>query len=98
MTYPLHIIIRFEIESSLVNGTLDAKDIPEIWDSKMQKYLGLPTGANHRDGCLQDIHWTDGSFGYFPSYTMGAINCAQLFSAIQSQYPNWAGIAQPRQY
>lgn len=89
VTYPLHIILRFEIEKELINGTLRPEDIPEIWDAKMQEYLGLSTKDNYTDGCLQDIHWTDGSFGYFPSYTMGAVNAAQLFAAITRDFPDW---------
>jgi carboxypeptidase Taq len=89
VSYPLHVILRFEIESDLINGSLEAEDIPEIWDGKMQAYLGLQTKGNDRDGCLQDIHWTDGAFGYFPSYTMGALNAAQLSAAVREAHPDW---------
>lgn len=89
VTYPLHVIVRFEIEKDLINAVIEPEDVPELWDKKMQEYLGLSTKDNYRDGCLQDIHWTDGSFGYFPSYTMGALNSAQLFAAIRRAYPNW---------
>lgn len=89
VTYPLHIVLRFEIEKELINGSAAAKDLPDMWDEKMQQYLGLSTSGNYRDGCLQDIHWTDGSFGYFPSYTMGAMNAAQLFAAIKQQHTDW---------
>lgn len=89
VTYPLHIILRYEIESGLINNTVAAEDIPELWDGKMKKYLNLSTAGDYRDGCLQDIHWTDGSFGYFPSYTIGALNSAQLFSAIVKNFPDW---------
>ena len=88
-TYPLHIILRFQIESKLINGQIEAEDIPEIWDDRMKKYLGLSTAGNYTDGCLQDIHWTDGTFGYFPSYTIGALNGAQLFNAIKNSVKNW---------
>ena len=87
--YPLHVILRYEIESSLINGTMEAEDLPEAWDEKMQSYLGLSTAGNYKDGCLQDIHWTDGSFGYFPAYTLGALNAAQLFYAFQKVHRNW---------
>ncbi|MBT8330645.1 MAG: carboxypeptidase M32 [Desulfofustis sp.] len=87
--YPLHVILRYEIESALINGTMEAADLPEVWDDKMQNYLGLSTAGNFRDGCLQDIHWTDGSFGYFPAYTLGALNAAQLFSAFRDQHGDW---------
>ncbi len=88
-TYPLHVILRFQIECKLINGQLEAEDIPEIWDDRMKKYLGLSTAGNYTDGCLQDIHWTDGTFGYFPSYTIGAINGAQLFNAIKNSAKDW---------
>lgn len=89
VTYPLHVILRYEIESGLINGNLAPEDIPELWDLKMRSYLGLSTAGNYRDGCLQDIHWTDGSFGYFPSYTIGALNSAQLFFTIRKNFPTW---------
>jgi carboxypeptidase Taq len=89
VTYPLHVILRFEIESGLIDGTVETEDLPEIWDRKMQAYLGLSTKDNHADGCLQDIHWTDGSFGYFPSYTIGALNAAQFSAVIRRRHPDW---------
>ncbi len=89
VTYPLHVILRYEIESSLINDHIKVEDIPELWDEKMQEYLGLSTTGDYRDGCMQDMHWTDGSFGYFPAYTIGALNAAQLFFAIRRTYPDW---------
>ena len=89
VTYPLHVILRFEIESKLINGELEASEIPDAWDDRMRKYLGLSTAGNYTDGCLQDIHWTDGSFGYFPSYTLGALNSAQLVAAIKRAHTDW---------
>ncbi|MFN2353676.1 MAG: carboxypeptidase M32 [Desulfopila sp.] len=89
VTYPLHVILRFEIEKELINGSIAPDHIPELWDEKMLHYLGLSTAGNYRDGCMQDIHWTDGSFGYFPSYTMGALNAAQLFTAIRNEHGDW---------
>lgn len=89
VTYPLHVILRFEIESKLINGEMEAADIPEVWDDHMKSYLGLTTAGNYTDGCLQDIHWTDGSFGYFPSYTLGAVNSAQLFAAVRCAHSDW---------
>jgi carboxypeptidase Taq len=83
VTYPAHVILRYEIERALIQGDLGVTDIPELWDQKMQAYLGLSTRDNYRDGCMQDIHWTGGSFGYFPSYTLGAIYAAQLFAAAE---------------
>ncbi len=89
VTYPLHIILRFEIESKLINGEIEAADIPDAWESGMLNYLGLSTAGNYTNGCLQDIHWTDGSFGYFPSYTLGALNSAQLFAAVKRDHSDW---------
>lgn len=83
ITYPAHVILRYEIERALIQGDIEVTDIPELWDQKMQSYLGLSTQNNYRDGCMQDIHWTGGAFGYFPSYTLGAIYAAQLFAAAE---------------
>ncbi|MDC7713968.1 carboxypeptidase M32 [Vogesella sp. LYT5W] len=88
LTYPAHVILRFEIERALIEGEIEAEDIPALWDEKMQAYLGVDTRGNYRDGCLQDIHWTDGSFGYFPSYTLGAMYAAQYFAAIRRSVPD----------
>ncbi len=89
VTYPLHVILRYEIEQELINGSVKVEDIPELWDVKMQNYLGLTTADNYRDGCLQDMHWTDGSFGYFPCYTIGALNAAQIFATLRREVPDW---------
>lgn len=87
--YPLHVLLRYEIESALINGEIEPEVIPEVWDQKMTDYLGLSTQGNYKDGCLQDIHWTDGAFGYFPSYTIGAVNSAQIFAALRRDNPDW---------
>ena len=87
LTYPAHIILRYEIESALINGEIEARDIPALWDEKMMAYLGLDTRGNFAQGCLQDIHWTSGSFGYFPSYTLGAMYAAQYFATIRRLHP-----------
>lgn len=89
LTYPIHVALRYDIERDLINGQLAPEDIPEAWDAAMQSGLGLTTKNNYADGCLQDIHWTDGTFGYFPSYTMGAVNSAQLFQALSAQHSDW---------
>lgn len=88
LSYPAHVILRFEIERALVNGDIEAEDIPALWDQKMMAYLGVDTRGNYENGCLQDIHWTDGSFGYFPSYTLGAMYAAQYFSTIRAAAPD----------
>ncbi|MBJ7538413.1 carboxypeptidase M32 [Marinomonas transparens] len=77
LTYPAHVILRYEIERDLINGVIEHTDVPDIWDEKMKASLGLSTQDNYKNGCMQDIHWTDGAFGYFPSYTLGAMYAAQ---------------------
>ncbi len=86
VTYPLHIILRFRLEQRLVDGSLDPADVPETWDAEMQTLLGIrpPTLSL---GCLQDIHWFDGAFGYFPTYSLGAMAAAQLFQAAEEAEP-----------
>jgi carboxypeptidase Taq len=88
VTYPAHVILRFEIERALIEGAIEPDDIPALWDEKMQALLGLDTRGNYRDGCLQDVHWTEGAFGYFPSYTLGAMYAAQWFATIRRQVPD----------
>ncbi|USD42336.1 carboxypeptidase M32 [Vibrio sp. SCSIO 43135] len=83
LTYPAHVILRYEIERDLMNGAIKHTDVPELWNQKMQQYLGLSTEGNYKNGCMQDIHWTDGAFGYFPSYTLGAMYAAQFMAAMQ---------------
>ena len=67
---------------ALIEDKIQVRDLPEVWNTKMQQYLGLSTKGNDAMGCMQDIHWTDGSFGYFPSYTLGAIYAAQFAGAL----------------
>ncbi len=88
VTYPAHIILRHEIERALIEGDIEAADIPKLWDEKMQSLLGIDTRGNFKDGCLQDVHWSDGSFGYFPSYTLGAMYAAQWFAAMRRSSPD----------
>ena len=89
-TYPLHVILRFEIEQDLITGQLAAKDVPQAWDAKMQDYLGLSTAGNYKDGPMQDVHWPSGAFGYFPSYTLGAMMAAQQWAAVERAIPDAA--------
>ena len=86
VTYPLHVILRFELEQDLVAGRLDVADIPEAWDAKMRDYLGLSTIDTPGDGPMQDVHWPGGTFGYFPSYTLGAMMAAQQWAAIEREF------------
>ncbi|MGF1683526.1 carboxypeptidase M32 [Photobacterium minamisatsumaniensis] len=85
VTYPAHVILRYEIERDLIEGNIEVADIPELWDKKMTEYLGISTKGNFTDGCMQDIHWTDGAFGYFPSYTLGAMYAAQFMAAMRKE-------------
>ncbi len=87
VTYPAHVILRFEIEKALIEGDLEVADLPGVWNEKMQTYLGLSTWGNDKDGCMQDVHWPSGAFGYFPSYSLGALKAAQLFAALQKEQP-----------
>jgi carboxypeptidase Taq len=79
VTYNLHIIFRFELERRLINGGLEVRDLPEAWNAKIQEYLGLAPPDN-RDGVMQDVHWSAGYFGYFPTYTLGNIYAAQFYA------------------
>jgi carboxypeptidase Taq len=87
VTYSLHIILRFEIEKALIEGTLKVQDVPSAWNAQMKDLLGI-VPDNDSEGCLQDIHWSMGSFGYFPSYTLGNLLAAQLFDTLQLAYPD----------
>ncbi|WP_186369462.1 carboxypeptidase M32 [Yersinia bercovieri] len=87
VSYPAHVILRYEIEKALISGEIEVDDIPALWSEKMQQYLGINTDGNYRNGCMQDIHWTDGAFGYFPTYTLGAMYAAQLFQTARDAIP-----------
>lgn len=88
VTYPAHVILRYEIERALVEGDIEPDDIPDLWNEKMQALLGIDTRGNYKDGCMQDVHWTEGAFGYFPSYTLGAMYAAQWFAAMRRAMPD----------
>jgi len=77
LTYGLHILIRTELEIGLIEGGLDAKDIPSEWNKKYEELLGIKP-SNDSEGCLQDVHWSEGAFGYFPSYLLGHLISAQI--------------------
>lgn len=89
LTYPLHVILRFEIEEAIINGKMSPDDIPRVWNEKMSEYLGVDTSNNFKNGCMQDIHWTDGSFGYFPTYTLGAMYAAQYGHFLRRKFPDF---------
>lgn len=91
VTYPLHVILRFELEQELISGRLATADLPEAWDAGMRDYLGLSTVDDPASGPMQDVHWPSGAFGYFPSYTLGAMIAAQLWAAIGRDIPDADG-------
>jgi carboxypeptidase Taq len=87
LTYPLHILLRYELEKKLLSGELAVRELPEAWSAGMAQRLEVqPSGA--AEGCLQDIHWALGSFGYFPSYALGAVIAAQLWESLRSSLPD----------
>jgi carboxypeptidase Taq len=87
VTYPAHIILRYEIERDLMEGRVEVDDIPALWDAKMMTLLGVDTRGNFADGPMQDIHWPSGLFGYFPCYTLGAMYAAQWFATMRKLDP-----------
>jgi len=86
VTYPAHVILRYRLERALIEGDMQVPDIPAAWNEGMQRLLGL-TPPTDREGCLQDLHWYDGAWGYFPTYTLGAMTAAQLFDTAQKAVP-----------
>lgn len=90
LTYNLHIMVRYEIEKALIAGEVEAKDLPAIWNSKMNEYLGV-TPSSDSEGVLQDIHWSFGGFGYFPSYSLGNLYAAQILNKIKTDVPDFYG-------
>lgn len=90
LTYPLHIVLRYRLEKAMIAGDLDLRDLPAAWNDGMRELLGL-TPPDDRQGCLQDIHWPVGAFGYFPNYTLGALLAAQLFQAAERAIPKLLG-------
>jgi carboxypeptidase Taq len=88
VTYPAHVILRYEIERPLVEGDIEPEEIPALWDAKMEELLGLDTRGDHRNGALQDVHWPEGIVGYFPCYTLGAMYAAQWFAALRRAIPD----------
>ncbi|SEQ16840.1 carboxypeptidase Taq [Nitrosomonas ureae] len=87
VTYPLHVILRYEIEKGLFDDSMRVDDLPDIWNEVMRKYLGI-TPPTDTLGVLQDSHWSGGAFGYFPSYTLGAIYACQFYTALLNEQPD----------
>ncbi|MCH2349443.1 MAG: carboxypeptidase M32, partial [Candidatus Poseidoniales archaeon] len=99
-TYNLHVMIRYEVEKLLINGELEVDDLPDAWDDMYERFLGIRS-PTRTEGVLQDVHWSMGAFGYFPTYTLGHLYAAQLFSKMQQDLPDieeriasgrWSGI------
>ena len=86
-TYNLHIMLRMELEIALMDGSLEAKHLPDAWNTRMQEYVGL-TPPNDAKGVLQDIHWSGGMIGYFPTYALGNLVSVQLWEKINQQIPD----------
>ncbi|MGA2842195.1 MAG: carboxypeptidase M32 [Steroidobacteraceae bacterium] len=87
LTYPVHIMLRYELEKRILDGTLPVAELPEAWNDNLEQRLNIrPT--NDVDGCLQDIHWAVGHFGYFPSYALGAVIAGQLNEALRAERPS----------
>ncbi|OCA91536.1 peptidase M32 [Bacillus sp. FJAT-27225] len=88
LTYPLHVIIRYEIEKALFNDEIQPAELPEVWNRKYEEYLGIRP-ENDAKGVLQDVHWAGGSFGYFPSYALGYMYAAQFMDTLKAEMPNF---------
>jgi carboxypeptidase Taq len=86
VTYPAHVILRYRLEKAMIAGDLEVEDLPGEWNQGMRELVGV-TPPSDREGCLQDIHWYDGAWGYFPTYTLGAMTAAQLFAAATRAVP-----------
>ncbi|PWT98043.1 MAG: carboxypeptidase [Bacteroidetes bacterium] len=84
LTYHFHVMIRYELEKELIAGNLQTNDIPAYWNDAYQRYLGVKA-PNDASGCLQDIHWSHGSFGYFPTYSLGSFYAAQFYSVMEKE-------------
>lgn len=92
LTYCLHVMVRYEIEKQLIGGTLAVKDVPETWNRLYKEYLGVDVPDDKR-GCLQDSHWSGGSFGYFPSYALGSAYGAQMLRNMERDIDVWGPVS-----
>ena len=97
VTYNLHVMLRFDIEKQLISGDLSVKDLPEFWNETMASYLGLRP-ENDSEGCLQDIHWSMGAFGYFPTYTLGTLMSSQLTSAMEAELGDLSILVEKKEF
>lgn len=92
LTYCLHVMIRYEIEKQLIGGSLAVKDVPEVWNRLYREYLGIEV-PDDQHGCLQDSHWSGGSFGYFPSYALGSAYGAKMLENMEQEFDVWEPVA-----
>jgi carboxypeptidase Taq len=97
LTYPLHIILRFEIERDLFEGQLRPAELPDVWNAKMRQYLGMDVPSDAA-GVLQDVHWSEGLFGYFPTYALGTVLAVQIWEKLQQELPDLAGAISAGQF
>ena len=86
ITYHFHVYIRYQLEKSLLDGSLTTADIPQFWNEQYKKYLNV-TVPDDKNGCLQDVHWSHGSFGYFPTYSLGSFYATQFFAQATKALP-----------
>ncbi len=89
VSYPLHVILRYEIEQALFKDEIKIADLPDVWNEKMMRYLNISTRGNDKDGVMQDVHWPSGDFGYFPAYLLGQIISAQLYAKFLETTPDF---------
>jgi carboxypeptidase Taq len=87
LTYPAHIMLRYDLEKKMLEGALPVADLPEAWNANLEQRLNIRP-SNDVDGCLQDIHWAVGHFGYFPSYALGAVIAGQINEALRAERPS----------
>ncbi|MBQ4382595.1 MAG: carboxypeptidase M32 [Oscillospiraceae bacterium] len=91
LTYPLHIMVRYEIEQQMINGSVNVRDLPEMWNELYRKYLGIVPSCD-RDGILQDSHWSGAGIGYFPSYALGSAYGAQYLKRMEESFDFWGDV------
>ena len=97
LSYGLHILIRTELEIDLIEGDLEAKDIPSEWNKRYEELLGIRP-SNDAEGCLQDVHWSEGAFGYFPSYLLGHLISAQISSQMEKEIGSIDNLVEDGEY
>ncbi|MDY6765646.1 MAG: carboxypeptidase M32 [Halobacteria archaeon] len=90
LTYHMHIVLRFELEKELIAGNMEVDEVPQAWNNRMEEFLGVRPDTDS-EGCLQDIHWSHGSFGYFPTYSLGSVLSAQIYAAVEEELDDLEG-------